>query len=272
MKTFPSLAGFEPTRQTLHTYSKAVTAVPRAVLASHSKWWHIALSVQPNGLISKPLPLPNDESLQILLNLQTHEIQLITNAGVQQAVSMQTGLSGKEMGNRIITAVTTLGLTTKVDKTRFATDTPTHYNPIEAEKFLAALQLAQQVFSEHSQAIPGETGPVNFWSHHFDLSTEWFGSRLIQAEEHGEEQTYPSQINLGFYAGDEQTDPYFYSNPWPFEKDQLLDKPLPAGASWTTESFEGSIFPYAELIGDNTAVQRLRDYARTVYDLAAPTL
>jgi hypothetical protein len=66
--------------------------------------------------------------------------------------------------------------------------------------------------------------------------------------------------------------PYFYSNPWPFEKDQLLDKPLPAGAGWFTGGWEGTIFPYVELVGAANAEERLLAYARAVYDAAAPTL
>ncbi len=272
MNTFPSLAKFEPTRQTLHAYSKAVTIIPRTLLPIHPKWWHIALTVQPDGLETRPIPLPDGRSLHILINLRQHEIQLKTEHGLNQALSLQAGKTGTEMGADIITAVTNLGLPGEYDRARFANDSVTAYDAEQAESFFSALHLANEAFNQHRRAISGETGPVNFWSHHFDLSTEWFGTRVISHEEHGEVQKFPSQINLGFYSGDENTAPYFYSNPWPFEKDNLLDKPLPLGASWHVEGWEGSIFPYAELIGDNTAVQRLREYAQTVYDLAAPSL
>jgi len=272
MNSFPSLAGLEPTRQTLHAYSKAVTIIPRTHLPTHPKWWHIGLDVQANGLITKKIPLTNTDSLQILLNLEQHAIQLLTKQGEAQTISMQDGLTGTEMGEAIVTAVAAFGLTGDYDRSRFENESPTRYEAPQAENFRQALQLAHQAFNEHRQSISGETGPINFWSHHFDLSTEWFGTRLIKSEEHGEVQEFPSQINLGFYAGDDNTDPYFYSNPWPFEKEKLVDKPLPAGARWFIESWEGSILPYSELIGDNTAVKRLREYAKTVYDLASPTL
>lgn len=272
MNTFPSLAEFEPTRQTLHAYTKAITIIPRAHLPAHPKWWHIGLLVEPQGLATRPIPLAADDSLRIVLNLQQHTVQLVTAQGQAHTISMQAGLTGTQMGQAIITAVAPFGLRAEYDYGRFANDNVTTYDPTQAEKFLQALLLAHQAFSQHSQTIDGETGPVNFWSHHFDLSTEWFGTRTIQAEENGKEEEFPAQINLGFYAGDETTAPYFYSNPWPFEKEALLDKPLPEGASWFTDSWQGSIFPYAHLIGDNTAVVRLRNYAKAVYDLAAPTL
>ena len=272
MNTFPSLAEFEPTRQTLHAYSKAVTIIPRTHFPVHPKWWHIALTVQPDGLETRPIPLPNGRSLHILINLRQHEIQLKTEQGVIQALSLQAGKTGTEMGADIIAVVTDLGLPGDYDRDRFANDSVSPYDAEQAERFLGALHVAHEAFDQHRHAISGETSPVNFWSHHFDLSTEWFGTRVIKQEEQGEVQEFPAQINLGFYPGDENTAPYFYSNPWPFEKDELLDKPLPPGASWHVEGWEGSIFPYAELMEEQTAVQRLRDYAKTVYDLASPSL
>ena len=94
----------------------------------------------------------------------------------------------------------------------------------------------------------------------------------IEYREGNEVQKYPSQLNLGLSPGDAgHQEPYFYSNPWPFEK-ELLNKPLPAGARWFTDGWEGTIFPYAELAGEANAEERLLDYARAVYQAAAPTL
>ena len=53
-----------------------------------------------------------------------------------------------------------------------------------------------------------------------------------------------------FYPGGE---PYFYSNPWPFEAAQLLHEALPEGSRWHTEGWQGTILPYDELVGDVNA-------------------
>jgi hypothetical protein len=66
--------------------------------------------------------------------------------------------------------------------------------------------------------------------------------------------------------------PYFYSNPWPFEEAQLVDKPLPRGAQWFTDSWQGTLLPYDELVGDRQAMDRLLEYAQRVYEISAPTL
>jgi hypothetical protein len=94
----------------------------------------------------------------------------------------------------------------------------------------------------------------------------------VTYEEHGQAQTSPSQLNLGFFPGNEQAVPYFYSNPFPFAAEQLLPKPLPAGAQWYAEGWQGTMLPYAKLVNDEAAEQRLLAYAQAVYTLAAPTL
>jgi hypothetical protein len=47
---------------------------------------------------------------------------------------------------------------------------------------------------------------------------------------------------------------------------------LPDGASWHTEGWQGTILPYEELVEDDEAEERLREYARTVFEICSPTL
>jgi hypothetical protein len=102
------------------------------------------------------------------------------------------------------------------------------------------------------------------WPYGFDLAFEWFGARSETYD--GEE--LPAQLNLGFYpAGD----PYFYSNPWPFDE-SLPGIPLPHGAAWHTEGFQGTMLPYHAVQSKADAADRLAEYARAVFDAAAPTL
>ena len=110
--------------------------------------------------------------------------------------------------------------------------------------------------------------PLQLWPHGFDLSFEWFGTKVETHEEGGEVQEYPSQLNLGFYpAGDA----YFYSNPWPFDE-ALPATQLPHGAVWNTEGWQGTKLEYAGLVGDPDAAAKLGEYAAAVYKAAAPTL
>lgn len=269
MSFFPSLDDFEPTRQTLHNYANVMGVVPRAHAASHPQWWHISLRLTERGLKTAVMPLPDNQTFWLEMDLRRHRILLQTSYGGTQAFSMTAGLTGTKMGERVLTAVADLGLSGQYARAKFENDESRIYDPSQAEIFFAVLSNAYQVFAEHRAALTGKMGPIQVWPHGFDLAFEWFGTRMVPHEEQGQVKKLPSQINLGFYPGRE---PYFYANPWPFAADQLLDKPLPAGASWHTDGWQGSILPYRELVHDENAAARLRTYAQAVFDLAAPTL
>lgn len=271
MIAFPSLEGFGPTRATLHRYAQAVGAIAHAHATAHPKWWHVSLRVTPNGLASSSIALPDGGSLDMRLNLKTHTLEMDAGPQGMKSFDMTKGWTGTQMGNALIDYAAELGLEGDYERARFESDDTGTYDTEMVGRFLLALDSADRVFSKHQAGLKGKTGPVQLWPHGFDLSTEWFGTRVESYEENGETEMLPSQINLGFYPGDGDEDTYFYSNPWPFEE-QLLENPLPAGANWHTESWKGSMLPYLAIREHVDAEDRLLDYAQAVYDIASPTL
>jgi hypothetical protein len=269
---FPSLAGFEPTRQTLQLYSRVVAAVPRAHGEFHPQWWHVSLKVRPDGLITDPVALPDGGALRLKMDLVAHQIVLTANGERVASFAMAGGTSSSEMGDRVLGEVAELGLAGEYDRARFENHDRREYDRRLVGEFLKALVEADRIFKQHRATLPGERGPVQLWPHGFDLAFEWFGSRVEVYEENGERQEYRSQLNLGFFPGGPETAPYFYSNPWPFDGDELLSQALPEGASWHTNGWQGTILPYAALEADPDAEQRLRGYAERVFELSAPTL
>lgn len=269
---FPSLDGFEPTRQTLQWYSRIVAVVPRAYAEPNPRWWHISLRVQPDGLVSTTIPLPGGGSFYLKLDLEQHNILLLRDQQVLHSFSMILGISSTALGDQILGTLAQWGLKGEYARETFENDEPRTYDEAQVDAFRTALVNADRIFKQHRATLDGERGPVQLWPHGFDLAFEWFGSRVETYEEHGEVREYPSQLNLGFYPGDPSNDAYFYSNPWPFESAVLLGKPLPIGARWHTEGWQGTVLPYAELVDNADAEQRLREYARIVYELASPTL
>ncbi len=270
---FPPLTGWEPTRETLHLYSKVVGVVPRAHAVFHPKWWHISLKVRPDGLVTDNMPLPGGGIFALRMDLLGHKVVLFTSRGEVREFSMTEGLSASAFGDQVLGAVADLGLTGEYAREKFENDEPRQYDLVAAENYFTAVVSADRIFKKHRAGLSGEMGPVQLWPHGFDLAFEWFGTRTVEYEEGGKIEAYPSQINLGFSPGESShPEPYFYSNPWPFEGDQLVDKPLPSGARWFTESWQGSVLEYASLAGDSQAEDKLLDYARAVYELASPTL
>lgn len=270
---FPDLSGWEATKETLHKYSAVVGVVPRAHAESHPKWWHISLKVSPDGLSTGSMHLPDGGSFALRMDLRKHAVVLTTNGDIAQEFSMTEGLSSSAFGDKVLAALADLGLKGEYAREKFENDDPREYDTAFAEKYFTAVSSADRVFKSHREKLDGEMGPVQLWPHGFDLAFEWFGTRVVEHEEKGEVHTYPSQLNLGFSPGEpSHPKPYFFSNPWPFESEQLLSHDLPSGARWFTDGWQGSILPYAKLVGDDNAEEKLAAFAKAVHDITSPTL
>jgi len=281
--SFPTLKDFEPTRRTLHLVAQAVSVVSRTHGKFHPKWRHVSLKVRSDGLVTDRIALPNGGEIWFKIDLRQHKAilyrdrlqDLISDDNIIREFRLTGGLSGltaTQFGDQVLGSVADLGLSGDYDRARFENDDPREYDPQAAEFFLQALVSADRVFKKHRSQLSGEIGPVQFWPHGFDLAFEWFGTRVETSENNREIQEIPSQLNLGFYPGDPDNPPYFYSNPWPFDAQKLLGQSLPVGVSWHTEGWQGTILPYDELAGVRDAEERLANYAQVVFELCTPTL
>lgn len=271
---FPPLAGGNPTLETLHWYARGIGVIPRAHLEQHPKWWHISLKVVSDGLVTHDISIPNGEGLLLLkLDLRQHKVILTTKGGEVQSFSLEEGLTSTAFGDQILDAVAELGFTGKYALEKFDNAEPREYHPETADRYLHVWNHVDRIFKKHLASLVGKTSPVQLWPHGFDMSMEWFGTRIVESESNGKVTTYPAQLNLGFSPGEySHPEPYFFSNPWPFEENKLVDKPLPKGARWFTEGWKGSILPYAELVDDSNAEDRLLAYAQAVYEISVPNL
>ena len=270
MFTFPALpTDGEPTRATLHAYAQAMAALPRAHAPAHPLWWHISLKVRPDGLVTEAMPLPAGGTAFVRMDPRSALIVFETSGGDSRSFPMNAGLTASEMGNALIAAASEFGLTADYERPRFESDEPRPYDEGDSRAFFDALVAAEAALAMRRNQLRGALGPIQLWPHGFDLAFEWFGTRTVPANESGEPADIPAQINLGFYPAGEA---YFYSNPWPFEGDALLDVELPDGAEWHTEGWKGSMLAYADLAGTADGIDRFLTYADAVFEVAAPTL
>ena len=159
---FPSLKGWQPTRDTLQFYAKAVGVVPRAHAEFDPKWWHISLKVVPEGLVSDDMRLSDVGTFNLKMDLTRHLVILSTSQGLVREFDMTAGLSGTDFGNEILSAVADLGLTGEYDRARFENEEPRVYNPEDAGKYFTALKNADRIFKEHRASLSGEVSPVQF--------------------------------------------------------------------------------------------------------------
>jgi Family of unknown function (DUF5996) len=260
---------WEPTRATLHAYALAASAIPRGLLERDPRWWFLAFTVTSDGLRTLPIPLPDGGEAIVRLDLRGHQVALDTNRGFRRTWAMDAGQTATELADELIAGAAELGLHGHYERGPFDDDDPRPYDREDAEAFLAVLQAVHQVFAVHRARLDGQVSPIHMWPHGFDLSFEWFGTKMNSYEENGKTVELPSQLNLGFYPGG---DAYFYSNPWPFDPEVLIDSPLPAESEWNVEDWHGTRLRYAVLEGDPRATERLLEFAGRVFEIVRPTL
>jgi len=273
--TLPALPPvFEPTRATLHAYALVVGAVPRAHAQPLPHWWHLGMLLYPEGLVTAPIPLPGGATLRLSLDLVRHEIVAAVGDEVVERLDMRRGRSATELAAELFSVTAGLGLADDYDRLKFENDDPRPYDPEAAGAYLAAFTAAEAVLARHRSWLNGRDSwngraagsglsAIHVWPHHFDMSFEWYGDRVVVID--GESS--PSQLNLGF---DPAREPYFYSNPWPLEP-SLVGSLLPHGAMWHTEGWQGTMLPY-ETVRRGNPVVMVTDFARAVFELAEPTL
>jgi hypothetical protein len=273
-KAFLSLKGWEDTRDSLHAYAKVAGAPARVLAEPHPKWWHVSLKVDDRGLYSSPMhheALGQDE-LQISLNLQTHTLDVLLGKAIDTSFDLTAGDTATDLGRNLEAALKDLGIMANLPEGKYADDGPRRYDPEIAGRYLTVINAVKRVMTTLRGELDGDRSPVQLWPHHFDLAFEWFGTKRVTHEEDGEKVELPAQINFGFAPGDSSyPDPYFYSNPWPFEE-KLTAESLPHDARWFSEGFNGTLLPYADLVGDDHAGEKLLSYYRRVFELARPTL
>ncbi|KAA3646453.1 MAG: hypothetical protein DWQ07_09575 [Chloroflexi bacterium] len=273
-ETLPALTDWGATKQTLHYYAKGVGVIPHGVAKvqtdlAHPKWWHISLKMGAAGLTTEKMALPDGGEFWLALNGSNHEVVLETSKGDKQTFSMTQGKTSTEFGNQLVDAVEALGVKGEFKRDEFENGEPREYDQTKAETWWQAIQVINATMSKHHDNISGEIGPVQLWPHGFDTAFEWFGTRKVSYE--GAE--HPSQLNFGFSPGEpSHPEPYFYSNPWPFEEEKLTAVELPHEAKWHVGDWQGSIYEYSALVGDPEASDKLFEYFAKVYEAAAPTL
>lgn len=268
MDRFPPLVDWTPTRDTLHAYSRVLGAILRAHAEPEPDWSHTSLVLDDDGLASRPFSTRRGD-VRMRLDLRRQRFELDAPGGVV-SISLDGGLSATELADEVERRGEALGVKLAPDPAYYANDRPTGYHSAKAENYLHALHDIARTFESVRQGFDGEVTGMQLWPHHFDLAFEWRGKDVTYQSKDGSEKSAQAIVAFGFSTGDDShPGAYVYANPWPFDE-ELAGHELPGDASWYTEAWKGSIYPYAALDGANE--QPLRDYLDTVFQLASPAL
>ena len=268
---FPDLpTAWMPTRDSLRSYAQILGAIRRNLVPPDPRWWHISLQAIEEGLTTGGMEVAGGGELALTLDLGGHRLTALRGGEMLEEWPLDGGLSSAILGRRVLEAVRGCGAEVSDNFNPKEDDERRAYVGAAAESYVAAQRSTRDVLASVREGLEGEVGPVQLWPHHFDLSFEWFGTRKVSHEEGGQVVEAPSQIGFGFSTGDDSHPAaYYYATPWPFEK-ELAEAPLPNGALWHSEGWEGGLLPYEAVRREGGDL--LASYFERVYEVASPRL
>ncbi|HZQ07213.1 MAG TPA: DUF5996 family protein [Anaerolineae bacterium] len=252
---------WQETYNTLHDYTRALSAMRRALTPRQKHWSHISLRVNATGLTTTPIPAPN-ASFEIALDLATHRVTVATNRGDRWEARLR-GQPLSEFWNDLTRARDALNIKVDVPKPDFP-DSAAVYDPAAVERFWSVLYQLDFLFKQFQGELREETSPVQLWAHDFDLALLWFSGRVVPGQNSSDEEAADEQMNFGFaVVGADIPEAYFYITAYP-RPDGFVGSPLPKGAYWHTQSWTGAVLPYRYLAAANDAGELLLDFFRMV--------
>ncbi len=260
---FPSniLTFQDPSFEPLHHYARALGAIRRALTPLQKHWSHVSLRVNATGLTTTPIPY-HDTAFEIALDFTTHSVRITTARGSTWSARLR-GQPLSQFWNDLNAALTALHIQPNAPKPNYP-DATAAYDTARIENYWTALSRIDLLLKQFQGELRGETGPVQFWSHHFDLAMLWFSGRLVPGKDPADAENADEQMNFGFSPGDGGIpEPYFYITAYP-APDGFVNSPLPTGAVWHTQGWNGAVLHYKTLAASADPDALLLDYFRTV--------
>lgn len=256
-----SLTDWNPTRDTLHQYARIIGKIRRRYMPRLKHWWHITLSVSARGLTTTPFPVAG-QNLELTLDLSTHQLVIDSSDGSSIAIPL-VGQSTAGLCRQISAMFTAIGIELEPDLlASFDAEDILPYDATAIGRFRQVINWVDAVFKTFKGELREETGPVQIFPHHMDVSMNWFSGRLVPGIDPADEESADEQMNFGFVTGDGSiSDAYFYITAYP-APDNWTDLALPEGAYWHTEGWSGAILPYSAIVASDQPDELLLEYLR----------
>ena len=258
----PDILDFKhPSFESLHHYARAVSAVRRELTPRQKHWAHASLRVNATGLTTPPIPYKS-ALFEIELDLIAHRTTVTTSRGER----WETRLRGQPLSQfwkELNDALDALQIFPNAPKPDFV-DAPSTYEERAVENYWRALSQVDILLKQFQSELRGETSPVQFWSHNFDLAMLWFSGRLAPGQDPQDEENADEQMNFGFSPGDKGiAEPYFYITAYSLPA-AFIGSELPTGAYWQTDGWRGAVLLYKTVAASNEPDALLLDFWHTV--------
>lgn len=261
---FPSdsLTFRDPSFEPLHQYTRGLSAIRRALTPPQRHWAHASLRVTASGLTTTAIPYENAQ-FEIALDFIAHCVRLETSRGDSWHTRLH-GQPGSQFWQELIDALAAMNIQPNATRPN-DTDVDTVYDAPRIENFFHALSRADVLLKRFQGELRGETSPVQFWSHHFDLAMLWFSGRLVPDPDPNDKEKADEQMNFGLSPGDTNIpEPYFYVTAYP-TPDGWLGGALPDGAEWYKKEWQGALLMYKNLAAAPHPDSLLMDFWRSTH-------
>jgi len=257
------LTDWNSTRDTLHQYARIIGKIRGWYMPKSKHWWHITLSVSARGLTTTPFPVEG-QSLELTLDLAAHQLVIDSSDGWSIALPL-AGQSAAGLCCRISATLAAMGIELEPDLlAAFDDEDILPYDIKAIGRFRQVINWVDASFKTFKGGLREETGPVQIFPHHMDVSMNWFSGRLVPGVDPADEENADEQMNFGFVTGDGSiTDAYFYVTAYRAPVG-WTDLALPEGANWHTEGWTGAVLPYATVVASDQPLELLLDYLRAL--------
>lgn len=262
-------AEWQETLDTLTKYARILSEIRFFFTPKQKHYWSLNLQVSACGLTTTPIPAGESQSavsFEMQLDFTAHKLSITTNHGAQSQLPL-TGQPPAALFRQTQAVLANFDIHPKIDANEFP-DTPGHYDKTAVERYWQALCQIDLIFRQFKSELRTESGPVSFWTHHFDLDLLWFSGRRVPGQDPNNAEHADEQMGFGFKPGDEEIpEPYFYITAYPLPE-ELPKAKMPEDAVWNTEGWQGAVLRYEKLVGIQHPEKKLLDFLRGVHRAA----
>src|SRR5690606_16887082 len=169
--SFPAmpLAGWRPTKDTLHLYCQIIGKIRLALHPRLNHWWHVPLYVTPRGLSTHMIPY-NGGSFEIEFDFSDHRLRMINSMGREEDFSLYDGLTVADFYSSVFANLAKLGIDAKIrplpyeapSTIAFPEDTEHNsYDKEKVEQFHRLLVWVDDLLEEFRGRFVGKSTPVH---------------------------------------------------------------------------------------------------------------
>ena len=245
-----------PTRDALHAYAKLIGQWAESNRRRRKHWWHLSLRPSLCGLTTGVIR--SNINFELELDFRGSALRVAHDNGMA-SVNL-CGQSQRELAEFVHRQLELAGIEVCAVPTFDELDETPHpaCSAQVARDMHVALASITATLEEFRATIREETSPIQVWPHHFDLSMVWLPGARIAGTDPADEEAADKQMNFGFLFGDGSIgEPYLYVTAYP-QLEALQATPLPAGAEWHSDGFQGAVLRYNELTRSENPAAHLR--------------